>query len=413
MESKVREIVEKKFILAIILLVALILAIFATKLTFAITIQPNSLVITLTDFNRNMTFGVMTYEFENITVYTNMTTFSNYSMNSLIDFNSTFSFNNMNITLVNWTLSNNNATVQIVGSTSPNFLYFDIARNDSSSCFINQTNLADGYVNAYCKGRLETDLVSPPTPTSILQNNTFLVNATVYCRDSDCGNVYGTVMYNLSTAYPDTTVNTTQGNKPFYIQENPALALKGCPSNPLVKNEFCNITWTVNASGAINTDWKIGAFFNSSFNNVLTNTTPNATVSIVPCTIDFSIWSNINFGVLNPSTNNQSAVGNPTYLYNITTNAGSCNNDFYINGTDLQNVTYSSRILVGNVSWSNISSDINSGFFSLSSSKVSVKLNIPQKTNITTWYWINVPPVYAGIYNGTVTITGVKNGLSP
>jgi hypothetical protein len=31
-------------------------------------------------------------------------------------------------------------------------------------------------------------------------------------------------------------------------------------------------------------------------------------------------------------------------------------------------------------------------------------------TNVTTWYWINVPSIYAGIYNGLLTITGARNG---
>ena len=33
--------------------------------------------------------------------------------------------------------------------------------------------------------------------------------------------------------------------------------------------------------------------------------------------------------------------------------------------------------------------------------------------NITTWYWMNIPPIYAAYYNGTVFIQGVKSGSAP
>ncbi len=95
--------------------------------------------------------------------------------------------------------------------------------------------------------------------------------------------------------------------------------------------------------------------------------------------------------------------------YNITVNVGSCNLDFYINGTDMENTTLNSVIGVGNITWSNVSNDY-SNSFNLSSLIFPIKLNVPEETNVTTWYWLNVPPVYAGKYNGTIIIYGVKNG---
>lgn len=402
----------KSRILLVTLLVLLLTIIFviAADTSPGVQIEPNSLVITLSEYDRNMSFDVKTFVFEEIEVDSTEVRFKNDTESSPIKFNSTFSFKNLNITLIDWNLTQRNVTTKVSGATLPNFLYFNISRNDSSPCYFNQTDVVDGYLNDYCVARLESSLIIPDTSniTNIIQNKTLIVNATVYCRDSDCGNVYGTVMYNLSSLNPNTPINITQGDKPFYIQEPTPLAMKACPTNPLVKDEFCNITWTVNATGDTNTNWEIGVFFNSSYTEV-NNNTENATVSIVSCTEDFSLtWSSLRFGLLNPSTYQNSAPGNSINDYNITVNSGSCNLDFYISGTDLENNTLNSKINVGNITWSNSTNDY-SNSFNLSNTNSALKLNVPKNTNITTWYWINVPPVYAGYYNGTMTITGVKN----
>jgi hypothetical protein len=262
-------------------------------------------------------------------------------------------------------------------------------------------------------GRLEVNLSSPLDPTNVIQNNTFTINATVYCRDGNCGNVNGTARYNFTSSIPDTLINTTQGDKPFYIQETSPLAMKSCPTNPLIVDEFCNITWTVNATGDINTDWKIGVLFNSSNMGIQNNHTKNSTISILGCTIDITAhWSTIDFGTLVPSTGENDATGNENNEYNITVNSGSCNLDLYINGTNLTNVTYNSIIPVNNVTWSNTTNDYAESNELSHSTKV-LKIDVPENTNVTTWYWINVPAVYAGFYNGEVFIWGVKNGESP
>ncbi|MEM5829347.1 MAG: hypothetical protein QW040_00090 [Candidatus Aenigmatarchaeota archaeon] len=264
----------------------------------------------------------------------------------------------------------------------------------------------------YSVGYLEVRLVLPSTETinNVIQNSSFLVNATVFCRNAPCGNIYGTLLYNLSSSYPDTPINTSYGDKPFFVNESPAYAIKPCPNNPLNANDFCNLTWVVNASGEISTDWKIGVYFNSSYTEVQPNSTSNATLSIVSCTVDFSLsWSSIDFGELLPNTHNNSAPGNANNVYNITVNPGSCNLDLYIRGTDLINSTFGSVIKVGNISWSNISSNLQDGYFQLTETNSVIKLNVPEKTNITTWYWLSVPPVYAGFYTGTIYIMGVKH----
>jgi hypothetical protein len=401
----------KVFLVLFLILLLTVIFVIAADLTPGVQIEPNSLVITLSAYNRNMSFDEQIFVFEGIEIDSAEVRFKNDSASSSIKFNSTFSFKNLNITLVKWDLINRNVTTKVSGATLPNFLYFNISRDDGSPCYINQTNVNDGYLNDYCVARLEPLLIDPipSDTTSIIQNTTFTVNATVYCRDSDCENVYGTVMYNLSSSYPDTPVNTTQGDKPFFIQESPALAMKSCPTNPLLKDEFCNLTWTINATGNAGSNWKIGVSFNSSYSEVQKNNTENATLSIVSCTVDIDAqWSSINFGLLDPSTGPHNASGNSNNEYNITVKKGSCNTDLYIKGTDVVNETLSSVIGVGNTTWNNVSNNYLSSF-NLSKIDQPIKLNVPQITNITTWYWLNVPAVYAGFYNGTITITGVKH----
>jgi len=282
-----------------------------------------------------------------------------------------------------------------------------------------QATLKEEYVQfyiGYTVGYLEVELVQPGPAliSNVVQNSTFLVNATVFCRTGPCGYVNGTLMYNLTSPYPDTPINTTFGDKPFFVNETPALAMKSCPNNPLNEGDFCNLTWIVNATGNINTGWKFGVYFNSSYPEVQPNATLNATVSITSCTVDFTLqWSSISFGELIPNTYNNSAPGNSNNLYNITVNPGSCNLDLYIRGSDLVNTTLNSIIKVSNISWSNISSNINDGFFRLTETNSPIRLNVLPGTNVTTWYWLDVPPVYSGYYNGTIYIVGVLNGEAP
>jgi hypothetical protein len=166
-------------------------------------------------------------------------------------------------------------------------------------------------------------------------------------------------------------------------------------------------------TGDIGTYWKVDVLFNSTMSEVAENDTNDSIISVNYCTEDFSLsWSSISFGHVNPMSEHNSAPGNPTNNYNITINLGSCDLDFYMRGTDMVNETSNDILGVGNVSWSNASNDYSSSF-NLTKANEVIRLNVSQNNNITTWYWINIPSVYAGYYNGTITITGVKNGEAP
>lgn len=267
---------------------------------------------------------------------------------------------------------------------------------------------------------LEVNMTEPDTALTlnVIQNGTFYVNVTVYCRDPDqatgCGDVNSTIRYNSSIEQPDTTVSNVQGASPFFINGSTGNPIM-CPNNPLNDGDFCNVTWHLNASGSKGTNWRVGALFNTSlWPTVAENHTDNATISITDCVVDFTLhWSSINFGSLSPTTENNSAPGNSENLYNLTLNDGSCPTDFYVRGDDLRNHTFDRNISVGNVSWSNSSSDIDDGFFRMGYLPRLFSFGALPGMNVTTWYWLNTPAVFAGIYNSTIYVTGVTSGSEP
>ncbi len=284
----------------------------------------------------------------------------------------------------------------------------------NSTTRINAGLLKEDYVQYYAgySSYLEVNLTKPNTSATlnVIQNRTFNVNSTIVCRGGPCGEVFGTIMYNSSSLNPDTSISAVQGNKPFFIQESPANAKKPCGT--MFSGDFCQLNWTVNATGDLNTIWKVGVLFNSSYTDIVENSTENSTISIFPCSINFNLsWSSIKFGLLDPSTGPNEAPGNSNNEYNITVNPGSCDLDFYINGTTLTDTALNSQIEVGNISWSNTSNNYTESF-KLSSQVGAVSIKAAESTNVTTWYWINVPPVYSGYYNGMIYIFGVENGES-
>ncbi len=257
---------------------------------------------------------------------------------------------------------------------------------------------------------LEVSLITPTagSNTNVAQNSTFTVNATVYCRGCSCGNVNGTVRYNGSSSNPDTQINTTTGDKPFYIDETSPKAMKECPTNPLSQDEFCNITWTVNATGTQNSVWKIGVLFNSSISGIDDNHTNNATITITEEQESIKLsWTKITFPNLAPSTAGNNATNNNIGGYNIT-NDGTCTLQTWINGTDLTNQSITpvpSTIGVGNISYSNSTNDYASST-RMTTSYALIGASHTADTNITTYYWFDVPSIYAGNYTGNVTICG-------
>jgi len=260
---------------------------------------------------------------------------------------------------------------------------------------------------------LEVVLEEPSTSftTAIIQNTTFTVNATVICREGSCGDVSATVRYNKTSENPDTPINITQGAEPLFIDEASPLSTKSCPTNPLSENEYCNITWTLNATDSGLDLWKLDVNFSSDSGWTTKNNTLSSEIEVVPCIVDLTVtWSAIDFNdPLTPNTYENPALGNDNNLYNITINDGSCNTDLYIKGTDMEDNDVGYVLGVENLTWNNVS-DSYATSYNMTDTYAPLKIDVPPLTNITTWYWINVPPIFAADYNGTVFIQGVMNG---
>jgi len=179
----------------------------------------------------------------------------------------------------------------------------------------------------------------------------------------------------------------------------------------LSKDQSCQLNWTVNTTGAIGSEWKIGVLFNSSSTDVDDNHTNNATIRIIECTEVFTIrWNKIDFGNLNPNTTDNEATGNDNKTYNIS-NLGTCTLQIWIRGTDLTNTTPRQpydiihTIGVDNITWSN-TTNVSTSAYSMDKSYVILNSSFDPTVfkNITTYYWLRVPPIPALKYNGTVTL---------
>jgi hypothetical protein len=174
----------------------------------------------------------------------------------------------------------------------------------------------------------------------------------------------------------------------------------------LNNGQSCQLNWTVNATGNFVNAYKIGVLFNSSYASVTQNHTDNATIRIIECTHSRTLsWSSIDFSNLNPNTagSSNAAPGNTNKLYNIS-NTGTCRFQVWINGSDLINTTYNTQINVGNITWHNRTNDFTTSYgLNKTYSLLNASLT-PAMKNLTTYYWLAVPPIIAGKYNGTLII---------
>ena len=244
-----------------------------------------------------------------------------------------------------------------------------------------------------------------PDPLNAAQNQTFFVNATIKCRNGPCGNVQSFLRYNSSGNDPNDKISSVMGASPFWVNTtNPS----SCASNPLEDGEFCNVTWNVNATGAIGSVWSIGSNFSSDDLNVASNHTTNSTATIIPCFVFLDTFSSVDFGSLYPRTQNNSAPGNSGKLYNISSSANmTCNANFYIKGLDLEQTGGSRKIGIGNLTWNTtnpVSRQVAYDYELLAT-------NVPPSLNITTYYWLTVPGgVSSSTYSGNITILANWSG---
>ena len=271
---------------------------------------------------------------------------------------------------------------------------------------------------------LEVNLITPFDNTIVSQNKTFVVNATVYCRAADCGNVNGTVRYNKTSQTPDEPVSDITGDTPFYIISN--INTINCTSNPLTEDEYCNLSWTLNATGALSERYELDVFLES--NATSSNNTDDSTLKIDLALIIGLEFTEINFGILDPGSVNQPADNNANgYNVSVDINSDDVEN-LWVRGTNLTNdnsdtldctihdqynqyegntTNHPCMIDVGNIMWSLESNPAPANKYNLTGTYERVNKDyhtIYAGDYETTYYWINVPyGIYAGPYTGTIT----------
>ena len=275
-------------------------------------------------------------------------------------------------------------------------LYYNVTADNKANTTISLTTPA---------GRLEVYLMLPPTIPGdgnaslnsgyrVGQNKTFIIKANVTCRNANCGNVQGTIQYNV-TALPDTAINTTY-NMPFYIVDSPAQNPKNCST--LNVNDSCILNWTINSTGAFGSLWKLDVLFNGT--TAQSNNTNYTKIKITKVLILHLSDHTIDWGILDPQI---TCNASPTNPINVSLDPNSNDADgIYIKGTNL--VNGSDFIPVGNVTWgksNNCLTAKSDGHF-LSYSWAEILNSTYAKAGVSqdTYYWIDIPAVPALRYHG-------------
>lgn len=299
--------------------------------------------------------------------------------------------------------------------------YYDV--NSRSACSagtcgnnVDYLALSNNYSVPY--GFMGVSLSCPISGSNnnINQNSTFRINATVNCSSDDpdatCGTVSGTARYNFSSINPDANLNTTDGHKPFFtLSGNP----QSCGS--MSYGDSCNLSWLVNATGDIGSQWAVDVLFESSEAGVDENQTDDANVTITGCSIDVTLdfiavlFSNETYQPY-PNTYGNEAINNSLSFYNITVNPGSCILDIYTKATDMASDSTGYSIGAANLTFSSTAYDYASST-RYSNAYQMLKSSVNPGTEFINWFWLDIPPILAGTYNGSIYIASVNEGESP
>lgn len=244
-------------------------------------------------------------------------------------------------------------------------------------------------------GWLNVSIAEPPNRTVVRQNAFFPVNASVTCRDGECGQVNATPRYNASTS-ADTVIPAS--GTPFHTNGTPE---QTCDAD-LLRDETCTVTWDVNATGALESWHRIDVNASSAYGDIAGNDSVDPAVqinAIVLMDLNFSV---IEFGPLEPGATDRPAQGNADRSYNITFDDDSIAVDgLWVTATPLTSVLDASYT----IGPSNITTEADPGTTeNLSATYTRIGTNIAPGTTVSTRHWLDVPlGMTAGAYNGTLT----------
>ena len=259
-------------------------------------------------------------------------------------------------------------------------LYYNASESYEDNTTVNITGVA---------GKLIVFLNEPPDNTIVPRYRNFTVNATVICRDANCGSVQGRARYNSSGSEPNTDISTTPGATPFYtFDSNP----QNCNLN---QDDNCTMIWKVNSTGSLDSYYNIDVLFSNPSND-----TNNSLVRIgIVLVLNVSTGS-IDWGNQDSDQQGLAAPGNP-YQVGLDENSNDAAG-LYIKGTDLTGST-STPIEVSNISWCKECS----GYLTstrMNNSYQLIQSSPPSGITYDTYFWLDTPPVYYGQYTGSITI---------
>jgi len=232
-----------------------------------------------------------------------------------------FSFDNCTGTLSNITTGTLSGTNDwsnvglVINSTEGCTIRWKVYANDTSD----NRNVSDefSFVTLSTIPYIEVNLRNPDpgvyidsNPLEVTQYTTFVVNATVTCRNDDCDEVNGTVRYNSSGGF--VPINETIGGFPLYVSDpsTPEAGTNEQTCGSMSEDETCQLNWTVNATGTVGKGYKIDVNFSSS--SVTENDTDDAVVKIADQTPPK--WSNSVTYPTSPTTYSPAQ----NYQFNVT-----------------------------------------------------------------------------------------------
>lgn len=253
-------------------------------------------------------------------------------------------------------------------------------------------------------GFLNLTLEDPVNDTTVTQNKTFLINASVKCIGGECGEVNVTPRYNESNA-ADTLIPENSGS-PFHTTGSQK---KTC-SQSLDKDQKCYVSWDVNATGTAENYHLVDTNASSSFNSVSNNDTSDNWVQINTLVMLNLSWNTTNFGVLDPGVQDKPAQGNSNLSYNVTVPNESNRADVWTRATSLdsdKSDNYS--IGAGNLSYSLQNDSSSENIFSTSYQLL--KSDVAPETTFNTFYWLDVPTgIIEGGYTGSIYVKANLTG---
>lgn len=290
------------------------------------------------------------------------------------------------------------------GSTMTFYYVFNITPAESGvypvNFLVNDTSENAGsydysIYNITTLGWLNSTLNTPPDNTIVPKDRNFTINATVWCWESDCGNVSGTARYNASTSTPDTIIPVSAGT-PLYIQDGPNP--KSCGN--MFAYDSCTLTWHINSSGTLRDSYEIDIRFASTYSSW--NDTQDSTITIGKILL-FSVGFNlIDFGIQDPLAY-IAALGNTLNYYNVTLddNSNNAEGGLWIKGTNLTNPARPNyNVSLDNIDWN---ASTHSTVENMTIDWFQVQSTMNSGTNTTFYYWMNVPGgTAADTYNGTI-----------